>query len=147
MQVAGIAFLLLVSLTISAALSAVGALMGRHITARETLLHGLDFILSCGVITTLFAMIFKTLPEAFIAWGDVWIGAAATAFLFTIGKLLVGFYIGKGVLTSVYGAVGSFIAILTWVYYSSLVLYFGAEFTKAYADRYGSRRRAEAVLQ
>ena len=86
-------------------------------------------------------MIFKTLPEAFIRWNNVRMGAAVTAVLFTTGKFLMGLYLGKGALTSTYGAAGSFTAVLMWVYYSALVLYFGAEFTKAYADRYGSRRR------
>jgi membrane protein len=139
--VAGIAFLLLVSLVISAGLSALGTLISHHLTAREALWQGTDFILSCFVITALFAMIFKTLPEAFIRWNDVWMGAAVTAVLFTMGKFLMGLYLGKGALTSTYGAAGSFAAVLMWVYYSALVLYFGAEFTKAYADRYGSRRR------
>ena len=138
--VAGIAFLLLVSLVISAGLSALGTLISHHLTAREALWQGTDFILSCFVITALFAMIFKTLPEAFIRWNDVWMGAAVTAVLFTTGKFLMGLYLGKGALTSTYGAAGSFAAVLMWVYYSALVLYFGAEFTKAYADRYGSRR-------
>jgi len=138
--VAGIAFLLLVSLVISAGLSAIGTLISHHLTAREALWQGTDFVLSCFVITALFAMIFKTLPEAFIRWNDVWMGAAVTAVLFTTGKFLMGLYLGKGALTSTYGAAGSFAAVLMWVYYSALVLYFGAEFTKAYADRYGSRR-------
>jgi membrane protein len=138
--VAGIAFLLLVSLVISAGLSALGTLISHHLTAREALWQGTDFILSCFVITALFAMIFKTLPEAFIRWNDVWMGAAVTAVLFTTGKFLMGLYLGKGALTSTYGAAGSFAAVLMWVYYSALVLYFGAEFTKAFADRYSSRR-------
>jgi membrane protein len=144
--VAGIAFLLLVSLVISAGLSALGTLISHHVTSREALWQGTDFVLSCFVITALFGMIFKTLPEAFIRWNDVWMGAAVTAVLFTTGKFLMGLYLGKGALTSTYGAAGSFAAVLMWVYYSALVLYFGAEFTKAYADRYGSRRNGATSL-
>src|ERR1035441_989131 len=105
--VAGIAFLLLVSLVISAGLSAVGTLISHHLIAKEALWHGTDFTLSCFVITALFAMIFKTLPEVFIRWNDVWMGAAVTAVLFTTGKFLMGLYLGKGALTSTYGAAGS----------------------------------------
>jgi membrane protein len=139
--VGGIAFLLLVSLVISAMLSIAGTVMRHHMAMREALWHGTDFVLSCIVLTALFAMIFKTLPELFIPWTDVWMGAMVTAALFTAGKFLMALYIGKGALTSTYGAAGSFVAVLMWVYYSALVLYFGAEFTKTYADRYGSRKQ------
>jgi len=140
--VAGIAFLLLVSLVISAVLSIAGTFMRHQVTMQDALWHGMDLLISCIVMTALFAMIFKILPEVFIPWNDVWIGGVVTAALFTLGKFLMALYIAKGSLTSTYGAAGSFVAILMWVYYSALVLYFGAEFTKAYADRYGSRRSA-----
>lgn len=139
--VAGIAFLLLVSLVVSTCLSIGGTILRHHLTMREAMWHGSDFVLSCFVMTALFALIFKTLPELEIPWNDIWVGAAVTAALFNFGKFLMAIYIGKGALTSMYGAAGSFVAILMWVYYSALVLYFGAEFTKAYADRYGSRRK------
>lgn len=135
---AGIVFLLLVSLVISAALSAVGTFLGRRFAAQTVLWHVADFGLSCGVITALFAMIFKTLPEVFIPWNDIWVGAAVTAVLFTFGKLVMGFYIAHVAPVALYGTASAFIAVLTWVYYSALVFYFGAEFTKAYADTYGS---------
>jgi membrane protein len=130
--VSGIAFLLLVSLAVSATLSAIGALLSRQ---------GGELIFSWMVVTALFAAIFKILPNVSIEWSDVWTGAAVTGALFNIGKFLVGLYLGKGALTSTYGAAGSFVAILIWVYYSVLILYFGAEFTKAYADRYGSHKK------
>lgn len=138
--VGGIGFLLLVSMVISALLAIAGAAMRHQLTLQGALWHGADIAVSCIVITALFAMIFKTLPEVFVPWTDVWIGAAVTAALFTLGKFLMALYIGKGALTSTYGTAGSFVAVLLWVYYSALVLYFGAEFTKAYADRYGSRK-------
>ncbi|HET7059285.1 MAG TPA: YhjD/YihY/BrkB family envelope integrity protein, partial [Nitrospiraceae bacterium] len=90
-------------------------------------------------ITLLFAMMFKLLPDAKIAWRDVWIGAGLTSLLFTIGKLLIGLYLGKSDVGSAYGAAGSLVILLVWVYYSSQILLFGAEFTSVYANRYGSR--------
>jgi membrane protein len=96
-------------------------------------------VLSLGMITLLFAMIFKFLPDAKIAWRDVWIGAFLTALLFTIGKFALGIYLGKSGVASSYGAAGSLIVLLLWVYYSSQILFFGAEFTQVYANRFGSR--------
>jgi membrane protein len=140
---AGIAFLLLVSLVISAMLSALGAFIGSRIPpVRQALWHGLDLFLSWSFITALFAMIYKVLPEVTIRWKDVWMGAAVTSVLFTLGKFLVGFYIGKSALVSAYGAMGSLVVILIWVYYSAAILYLGAEFTKIYADQHASRMPA-----
>jgi len=90
------------------------------------------------LITLLFAMIFKFLPDAKIAWHDVWIGAFITALLFTIGKFALGLYLGKSGVSSSYGAAGSLIVLLLWVYYSSQILFFGAEFTQVYSNRFGS---------
>jgi len=140
--VLAVAFLLLVSLVISATLAAVGTFLSGRYPLNELGWQGIDFFLSWGVITILFAMIYKILPETAIHWRDVWIGAAATSLLFVLGKFLVGLYIGKSAITSAYGAAGSFAVVLIWVYYSSLLLYYGAEFTKAYADRFGSRNPA-----
>jgi membrane protein len=84
-------------------------------------------------------MIFKTLPELKIAWSDVWMGAALTASLFAVGKFVIGFYIGKSVPASSYGAAGSLVIVVAWIYYSALILYFGAEFTQVYAHAFGSR--------
>jgi membrane protein len=98
----------------------------------------LNFVLSLVLITLLFAMIFKFLPEAKIAWHDVWIGAFITAALFTVGKFALGLYLGKSGVSSSYGAAGSLIVLLLWVYYSSQILFFGAEFTQVYSNRFGS---------
>lgn len=135
-MVLGIAFLLLVSLVVSAAIAAAGKYFGAG--AADVWQFG-NFIVSIGIITLLFAMIFKFLPDVNIAWSDVWLGAFVTAVLFTLGKFGIGLYLGQSSLTSVYGAAGSLVLILAWVYYSSLILFLGAEFTRAYATRYGSR--------
>jgi membrane protein len=91
-------------------------------------------------MTALFAMIFKLLPSVQIHWNDVWIGAALTSLLFTAGKFVIGFYVGKSVSASAYGAAGSLVVVVAWIYYSALLLYFGAEFTRLYANRFGSQR-------
>jgi len=135
----GIGFLLLVSLIISAALAALGKVLQGSFGAYEWIFHIVNFVISFGIITLLFAMMFKVLPDAKIAWRDVWIGSILTSFLFTIGKFLIGLYLGKSSFSSAYGAVGSVLIIILWVYYSSQILFFGAEFTKVYANRYGSR--------
>lgn len=139
MAVLGTGFLLLVSLVLSAALAAFGKLFMNWLPGQEAVLHLANFTISFGVITLLFAMMFKLLPDAKIAWRDVWIGAGLTSLLFTIGKLLIGLYLGKSDVGSAYGAAGSLVILLVWVYYSSQILLFGAEFTSVYANRYGSR--------
>ncbi len=96
-------------------------------------------VISFGVITLFFALIFKYLPEVKVAWRDVWIGAAVTALLFVIGRFLLGFYLGNSKSASGYGTAGSLVIILLWIYYSSQILFFGAEFTQVYARTYGSR--------
>ncbi len=136
--VLGTGFLLLVSLSLSAALSAVGKWVGGWLPAPELVLQGGEFLLSLAIITGLFAMIFKLLPDALVAWSDVWIGAALTAFLFTIGKFAIGLYLGKSDVGSAYGAAGSIVIVLVWVYYSAQILLFGAEFTQVYANRLGT---------
>jgi membrane protein len=138
-MVLGVGFLLLVSLGISAALAAFGKFLGGILPLPEVLLAILNFIISFCLITLLFAMIFKFLPDVKIGWRDVWIGAALTSFLFTLGKFILGFYLGRSSVTSAYGAAGSIVLILIWVYYSSQILFFGAEFTQVYANTYGSR--------
>jgi membrane protein len=129
-MVLGIGFLLLVSLVVSAALTAVANYVERIFSIPAVFLHTVDFFLSLLLITVLFAMMFKVLPNAVIAWNDVWVGAALTSLLFTVGKFLIGFYIGKSVSASAYGAAGSVVVIAAWIYYSALILYFGAEFTR-----------------
>lgn len=134
-----IGFLLLVSLILSAVLSAVGTFASGLLPGFEFLWQLLNFVVSFGVITLLFAALFKILPDARIDWGDVWIGAALTALLFTIGKWLLGIYLGIASVGSAYGAAGSLVALLIWVFYSAQILFFGAEFTQVYSKRYGSR--------
>lgn len=136
-----IGFILLVSLVLSAALSAFGSFLqnlwpGPPLVT--TLLHAANFLVSFGVVTLLFAAIYKVLPDARIGWGDVIYGAVATALLFTIGKFLIGLYLGRSAVGSPYGAAGSLIVLLLWIYYSAQILFFGAEFTEVYAKRYGS---------
>jgi membrane protein len=128
-MVLGIGFLLLVSLLLSTALSAVTTYASSFLPIPPAALHAVDFLFSVFFIAALMALIFKLLPDVKIAWGDVWVGAALTSLLFTAGKFLIGFYIGKSVTMSAYGAAGSVVIILAWIYYSAQLLYFGAEFT------------------
>ncbi len=137
-MVLSIGFLLLVSLIVSAVLSGMSRLLGNMFGGAEALVHGLDLLVSFAFITLLFAMIYKFLPDARIRWKDVWIGAVFTSLLFTIGKSLIGLYLGNSGVTSVYGAAGSLITVLLWVYYSALIFFFGAELTRVYATEYGS---------
>jgi membrane protein len=134
-----VGFLLLVSLLLTAAIAFVGKQFGTMVPGMEALIQLLNSVLSLAVITLLFAMMFKILPDAKIAWRDVWIGAFITALLFTIGKFALGFYLGRSGVASSYGAAGSLIVLLLWVYYSSQIVFFGAEFAQVYANRFGSR--------
>ena len=134
----GVGFLLLISLVLSASLAATGAFLGGVLGSRHLLLAVTNFLVSLGVISTLFAMILKVLPDVKLAWKDVWIGSVITAFLFNFGKFLLGFYLGRSSIASAYGATGSLVIILLWVYYSAQILFFGAQFTKVYARRFGS---------
>ena len=133
-----IAFLLLVSLVVSAALAAVGHFARGSLPASEALFHTINFVVSFAVITFLFAAIFRILPDAKIPWRDVWLGAAVTSLLFVIGKLAIGLYLGKSSTASSYGAAGSFAVLLVWIYYSSMIVFFGAEFTQVYARDRGT---------
>ena len=135
----GIGFLLLVSLVISAGLSAVQETIGNAIPVSEILLQIVNLIISIGVITVLFALIFKFLPDAEIAWRDVWLGAFVTSILFSIGKFVIGLYLGNSSVGSSFGAAGSLVVLLLWIYYSAQILLFGAEFTQVYANNYGSK--------
>lgn len=137
----GIGFLLIVSLVIDAGLAAVGHFLSHLLPGPEAILHLLNFVISFVVLTILFAMIFRLLPNASIGWRDVGMGSAVTTLLFTVGKLLIGLYLGKAGVGSAYGAASSLMVILLWVYYSSLILYFGAAFTFTYATLYGSKRK------
>jgi membrane protein len=134
-----VGFLLLVSLLLTAGMALMADWIGGLMPGSEALAYILNIVLSLSMITLLFATIFKFLPDAKIAWHDVWIGAFLTALLFTIGKFALGIYLGKSAVASSYGAAGSLIVLLLWVYYSSQILFFGAEFTQVYANRFGSR--------
>jgi membrane protein len=137
-MILGIGFLLLVSLVISAVVASLTNFIGAFFGGAEIVAHGIDLGVSFVITTILFAMIYKFLPDVRIEWRDVWIGAGLTAVLFTIGKFLIGLYLGRSGVSSTYGAAGSLITVLLWVYYSSLIFFFGAEFTQVYASLYGS---------
>jgi membrane protein len=140
-----IGFLLLVSLALSAMLNAIGAHIGGGLPIPALGMEAVNFVVSFGIVTFLFAAIFKVLPDVDNAWSDVWIGAVVTAALFTVGKSLIGIYIGRMALDSTYGTAASLLVVLVWIYYSALIVFFGAEFTNVYARRRGSQvgRRAE----
>lgn len=135
-----IAFLLLASLVASAALAALGHFANGRLPAVEGMFHVVNFIGSFAVTTVLFAAIFKVLPDAKIAWRDVWLGAAATSLLFVAGKLLIGLYLGKSGVASTYAAAGSFAVLLLWIYYSAMIVFFGAELTQVFARAHGTLR-------
>ena len=137
-MILGIGFLLLVSLAVSALLAGLTQVIGTLLGETAFLAHVLDLLISFLFVTALFAMIYKFLPDVRIEWRDVWIGAALTSLLFTIGKVLIGLYLGSSGVTSTYGAAGSLITVLLWVYYSALIFFLGAEFTQVYATQYGS---------
>ena len=138
--VIGIGFLLLISLAFTTALSAAGQYLGAQLP--QTVLQAAGSIISFAVITAMFAIMFKLLPDTKVRWRDVWLGAALTAVLFELGKLLIGIYVGKLALASTYGAAASLIILLIWVYYSAQIVLLGAEFTHCYASRY---RKTEAA--
>lgn len=137
-----IGFLLLVSLVISAALTAIGRWWGPLFGGWASLLQAVNLLISLASSTVLFALLYKILPRAAVHWRDVWIGAAATSVLFTGGKFLIGLYVGRAGLGSTFGAAGSLVLIMVWVYYSAQIFLLGAEFTWLYAHRHGSRARA-----
>lgn len=137
--IGSLGFLLLVSLGISGLIEALSNRLRSHFTDVTIILfYIINLIINFGVISILFAVIFKVLPDAKIKWKDIMAGAIATAVLFMIGKFAISFYISKSNVGSTYGTAGSLVVLLVWIYYSSIILYFGAEFTKAYAIKYGS---------
>lgn len=139
-MIVGIGLLLIASLLASAGLAVLENWWGTLFGARALLASALNIGLSYLVFTLMFAMIYKIMPRVRIAWRDVWTGAAITSLLFTIGKYAIGLYIGKSGVSSTFGAAGSLVVILLWVYYSAQIFLLGAEFTWVYAHRYGSRR-------
>jgi len=133
-----IGFLLLTSLVVTAALAALDQLVGTRAEYLQPILNALNTIVSLGVITCLFAAIFKVLPDKRIAWRDVWLGAAVTALLFVVGKTLIGLYLGNTGVASTYGAASSVVVLLVWIYYSAQIVFLGAEFTHVVARRRGA---------
>ena len=139
-MVLAMAFLIAVSLVLSTVVSTLGKWWGGYFGGWAIVGHGLDFLVSFGMLTSIFALIYKIMPRAKVEWHDVWIGAATTAVLFTIGKFLIGLYLGKSSIGSSFGAFGSLAIFMVWVYYSAQIFLFGAEFTWVYAHELGSRR-------
>jgi membrane protein len=137
-MVLALAFLLLVSLVVSAALTLLEQRAGGILGNAGGVLAAISSIISFGVIACMFAIIYKTLPDAPLTWRDVWVGAAVTAGLFSLGKYVIGLYLGNSGVASSFGAAGSLIALLLWVYYSAQIFFMGAEFTRHYAQWFGS---------
>ena len=141
--VAALGFLLLVSLVVSAAISALGDYVNTVLPFGKLILSILNTVISFTLIAVLFAAIYKILPDKRLEWGDVIIGAIATSLLFTIGKSLIGWYLGTSAVASTYGAAGALIIVLLWIYYSSQIFLLGAEFTRVYASHHGSHKDAQ----
>jgi membrane protein len=139
-MILGIGFLLIVSLAFSAAVNALSKWWDPDSSSWYTFTGLSELVLSLTLVMAVFALIYKTMPRASIAWRDVWVGAAVTSVLFLTGKSLIGLYIGRSGITSAFGAAASLIVVLLWVYYSAQVFLFGAEFTWVYSHRYGSRK-------
>jgi membrane protein len=138
----GLGFLLIVSLVLSAALSALQKWWSAWFGGWELALQAINLVSSLGLMSIMFAMIYKIMPRVRVAWSDVWIGALVTAGLITIGRVAIGMYLGTGMVTSGFGAAGSLVAVMVWVYYSAQIFLLGAEFTWVYAHARGSRRGA-----
>ena len=142
-MILGIAFLLIVSLVLSAAIAALGRWWGSWFNGWEILLQGVNLLVGFALTTGVFAMIYKLMPRVHVHWHDVWLGAATTSLLFTIGRFLIGLYIGKSGIASGFGAAGSVAIVFVWVYYSAQIFLLGAEFTWVYANTFGSLRGQE----
>jgi membrane protein len=140
-------FLLLTSLVVTAFLSATGKYISNLFPKSLVFLESINLVFSFCIITLLFALIFKFIPDTAIPFRDVWMGAAVTSILFTVGKVIIGFYLGHSALTSAYGATASLVIFLIWIYYSAQILLFGAELTHVYALRYGSQSEANILRQ
>ena len=139
-MVVGVGFLLAVSLILSAALTGFSRYLERRLDLPVDFLQVANFVVSFIVITLLFAMTYRILPDVKIDWRDVWLGSLLTALLFVIGKTLIGLYLGRTGVASAYGAAGSLVVILLWVYYSALIFFFGAEFTRVYSRQFRAAR-------
>jgi membrane protein len=138
-MILGTGFLLLVSLVVSAALTAINSYFSELLPGADILWRAINLFISIGVITLIFAAIYKVLPDVEVKWQDVWIGALVTSLLFNLGKYLISLYLSQSTVNSTFGAAGSLAVLLIWVYYSAQIVFFGAEFTQVYARRYGSR--------
>lgn len=138
-MVLGVAFLLLVSLLLSALIAGIGGAFSRALPGGAWVWQSFNFLFSLGIVSGLFALIYKVLPDADVGWRDVWVGALVTALLFSIGKLGLALYLGRASVASPYGAAGSFIVFVIWVYYASQILFMGAEFTQVFARHRGRR--------
>lgn len=139
-MVLALAFLLVVSLALSAAIAVLGKFWAPMLGDWELVAHALDVAVSLGLLTVVFALIYKLMPRAHVGWEDVWIGALVTSALFTVGKILIGLYLGKSHVASGFGAFGSLALMMVWIYYSAQIFLFGAEFTWVYANELGSRK-------
>jgi membrane protein len=135
----GVGFLLMVSLVLSAALHALGSLVEQVLKGPAMLVDSVKGLISWAVIAVLLMMIYKFLPDTAVEWGDLWFGATIASLLFTVGKALIGLYLGQSTVATAYGAAGSLVILLVWIYYAAQILLLGAEVTHVYANRYGSR--------
>ena len=145
--VLAMAFLMIISLVFSAALSMLGKWWGGLLAGGEALVHVLDLGVSFAMLTVAFAVIYKLMPSTHVRWKDVWVGAAVTSMLFTIGKWAIGLYLGKSDVASAFGLFGSLILMMVWIYYSAQIFLLGAEFTWVWAHKFGSRRGQPAVVE
>jgi len=147
--VVGIGLLLFLSLAAAAILAAVGEMLARYLPFSGPVLQALNFAVSLAMTAFLFVLLFRFLPDARVRWRDLWVGASATALLFSLGRWLIGLYLGRGSVSSPYGAAGSLVILLLWIYYSAQVVFFGAELTRVYAEKMGKgvepRRGAERL--
>lgn len=140
-MVLGVGFLLIVSLFISTWITALGALSAGILPAEEAIFHIINFVVSFAILTVLFAAIYKVMPDVRLEWHDVLLGGAVTSVLFTLGKFLLGMYLGRASFSSMYGAAASIVVLIAWVYYSAQIFFLGAEFTRAFARRHGTHKR------
>src|SRR5688572_6138637 len=146
-MVLGTGFLLLVSLVVSAAVAALGTFLSNALPGADVIWQVVNFLVALGVVTLMFALLFKFLPDVKIGWKDVWIGALVTALLFLVGQFLLGFYLGSGAVGTAWGAAGALVIILVWIYYSAQIFFLGAEFTQVYTNKFGSRVQPESYAQ
>lgn len=144
-MILGIGFLLVVSLAVSAIISSIGTFWGQWLGDLQTVLQIINFLISFGVTTILFALIYKVLPNVNVAWSDVWLGAALTSILFVLGKFIIGLYIGKSAISSSFGAAGALVVLIVWIYYSAQIFLLGAELTFVYSCNWGSRAPCDAT--